>query len=541
MKTAKNMPDAFVVTKDDGSWDVVSSSALSRYAIKANVDNDGSKQIQGEGWDYTELYQPLYDPHALLELLELNTYHAQCVDVVARDSAGNGWTINNKTGREGSDASKKKITAFVEKLSKNLNKLFYQRTYDRRAMGYGAIEVVREGRSNSSVKGLDHVPSQHLRRHTDGFRVKQHIGEKVVWFVIYGKNYVNGKPVDVDADTGEVVNYDSLPKEKRANELLWQMDYTPKSQYYGLAKIVPAIPAIHGDTSRTLFNTAFFKNYGVPAFAVTVSGDFADYDVEPTDPEYDETKTLRYKISQQLKEVMKNPYSAVTILIPSEGEEGNVEIKLQPLSIETKEASFRLYRQDNRNEVIAAHRVPLYRLGINENGSLGGSNIGDATKTYKNSVITPIQTDDEADMQLLIEEEFGDVDWRFAQNEIDVSDAAADMVIANELFLMAMMTPREGRNHFGERFGLKDVDNPYLDEFYLNNVPLDLVWSQGGGTADPPGTNSVLDGLEDELNGAIDDVDETDSSDEGGVVTKSINRLRHRVSTAIKSRRRPYW
>lgn len=535
---SKKSPDAFIVTKSDGDWDLIKASALNRYAIKSE---DGSKQIEGEGWDYKEFYEPLYDPHHLLELLEVNTYHAQCVDVVARDSAGNGWTINNKADQTGSEGAKKRVKTFVEGLSPNLNKLFYQRTYDRRGVGYGALEIIRQGRSKSPAQRLDHLPSQHLRRHRDGFRVKQKIGLKEVWFVIYGKNKVGSKLVDVHCKTGEIYPYNSLSRDERANELLWQMDYTPKSKYYGLAKIVPAIPAIHGDTSRSIFNTAFFKNYGMPAFAVTVSGDFEDYDKEPGDDGYDETKTLRYKISKQIKEVMKNPHSAVTILVPSEGEEGNVEIKLQPLSIETKEASFRLYRKDNRDEVIAAHRVPMYRLGINETGSLGGSNSRDSTEIYKNSIVEPIQTDDEADIQQLIEEFFPGTPFKFEMNEIDVRDAAADMTIAKDLFDRAAMTPNELRNHFGERFGLKESDNPYLDEFYLHGVPLDNVWS-GGNSTDPPGTNSVLDGLEDELIGEIeeeevDDFNQTDDSLEGTARKNAFDRLTDRIRYAISSRK----
>lgn len=536
---SKSKPDAFIVTKDDGSWDLIKSSALDRYAIKADEDSHGSKQIKDDGFDYNRLYEPLYNPEQLLELLEVNTYHAQCVDVVARESSGMGWTVNPDADRKGSENKKKTITEFIKKLAPNLNTLFYQRTYDRRSMGYGAIEIIREGRSKSKIEGLDHIPAQHLRRHKDGFRVKQQIGTKTVWFVIYGENKVDGKKVDVNADTGEICRYNSLKRNERANELLWKMDYTPKSQYYGLAKIVPAIGAIHGDTSRAIYNTVFFKNYGMPAFAVTVAGDFEDYDKEPGDEGYDETQTLRYKISQQIKEVMKNPHSAVTILVPSEGEEGNVEIKLQPLSVETKEASFRLYRKDNRDEVITAHRVPPYRIGINETGKLGGSNSEEATKIYKTSVLEPIQSEDEEDINLLLQEEFKNSGWKFALNEIDVRDLLNDLKIAESLVQHAAMKPKEMRTYFGERFGLEEDKNPYLDEYYLNGVPLDQVWDQNNMT-DPPGTSQVLDNLEDDLTGGLDDDgEEDDDSREDRAVKNTFNRLRQRISNAISRRKSP--
>jgi len=543
----KKTPDAFIITKDDGDWDLVSNSVLSRYALKSDTSHDESKQIQGDGWDYEEFYEPLYDPESLLELLEVNTYHAQCVDVVARESSDNGWTIQHLPEQEGSEHEKDQIREFVKGLTPNLNKLLYQRTYDRRAMGYGALEVIREGRSKTPITGLDHIAAQHLRRHRDGFRVKQQIGMETVWFVIYNRNKVEGKLVDVHKDTGEIYPYNRLKPDERANELLWQMDYTPKSKYYGLAKIVPAIPAIHGDTSRATYNNAFFKNYGMPAFAVTISGDFEDYDKSPGDPGYDETQTLRYKISQQIKDVMKNPHSAVTILVPSEGEEGNVEIKLQPLSIDTKEAGFRIYRKDNRDEVIAAHRVPPYRIGINETGKLGGDNSESSTKIYKNSILEPIQGDDENDIQMLIEEMFPNPDWYFKLNEIDVFDLLNDLQVAETLFRNASMTPGEMRRYFGERFGLESVDNLYLDEFYLNNVPLEHIWNPDG-MIDPPGADTVLSGLEDELVKIIDDDDvvvegddetenETEDSTEGTSRKNAFNRLTERIRNAVNIRK----
>ena len=45
----------------------------------------------------------------------------------------------------------------------------------------------------------------------------------------------------------------------------------------------------------------------------------------------------RKRIGQQIKEVIKNPHSAICITIPSEGEEGNVDLKITPLSVQTEE------------------------------------------------------------------------------------------------------------------------------------------------------------------------------------------------------------
>ena len=52
------------------------------------------------------------------------------------------------------------------------------------------------------------------------------------------------------------------------------------------------------------------------------------------------------------------------------------------------------------------------------------------------------------------------------------------MEIAEFLFARAAMTPRDLINNFGDQFGLTaPEDNPYLDEYYLNNQPLESLWN----------------------------------------------------------------
>ena len=137
-----------------------------------------------------------------------------------------------------------------------------------------------------------HIPSHKLLRHTDEKRVLYtNTDGQQVWYVIYGKNYdENGILSDLDADTGEWRPYNSLPEDKRANEILWTMEYAPATNYYGRPPIIATLPSIQGDLSAVEYNTAFFKNYGMPKFAITVTGDFADYDEEPYIEEYDEEK-----------------------------------------------------------------------------------------------------------------------------------------------------------------------------------------------------------------------------------------------------------
>ena len=58
-------------------------------------------------------------------------------------------------------------------------------------------------------------------------------------------------------------------------------------------------------------------------------------------------------------------------------------------------------------------------------------------------------------------------------------DYAKDLALAEFLFQRGAMTIKELIDNFGNKLGLtvEDPDDYYLNSRYLNNVPLDLVWS----------------------------------------------------------------
>ena len=499
--------DSFIVTyKDDtNEYNVVDRLELDKHAMKAKVDEDGSKQIVDEQFKVgTTILNPKYNPYDLVKLLDLYTYHAAAVDAVAVDSTGINYTLKPKDGiEEPIDAEKERFLTVLENCAPSINTHLQRMVYDRRAIGYGAMEIIRESDSESDIKKLKHIPAQTLRRHADLKRVV-HItpAGKRVWFVIYGKNYDNeNNPVDVHADTGAFHPYNSLAPHERANELLWTMEYAPGTDYYGRPPIVSALGSIKGDLSAVKYNNSFFDNYGMPKFAITVTGDFADYDVDPDDPEYDVTQTLRYKISQQIKEVIRNPHSAICITIPSEGEEGNVELKITPLSVQTEEGHFRMYRKDTRDEVLHAHHVDPSRLGIFDAGKLNGGNSEATMTSYKYGTIAPIKSEVESLINL-IGEELECKTWKFSIEEVAPIDYTKDLALAEFLFARGAMTIKELIDNFGSKFGLtiEDEEDYYLNARYLNNVPLEQIWNN---TEENPylEVDTILGSLNDSLTG----------------------------------------
>ena len=99
MKKNNRKSESFIVT-DTGEW--VDSTILEEYKIsaKADMDADGSKQVHEEDWAYGDyILAPKYDPKKLIDVLDLNSYHRNCVDVVARDSSGLNYSFQPKEER----------------------------------------------------------------------------------------------------------------------------------------------------------------------------------------------------------------------------------------------------------------------------------------------------------------------------------------------------------------------------------------------------------------------------------------------------------
>ena len=496
--------DSFIVTVDkDDTPHLIDSMELSKYSFKAEVDIDGSKQIVDDLFKQGhQILNPKYNPWQLVQLLDLYTYHASCVEAVAVDTSGISYDLKPVEDAEPVEAEKIRFKELLDNCTPSINTQLQRVVYDRRSIGYGALEVIRDTTSDSDVVKLKHIPAQTLRRHSDKKRVL-HItpAGKKVWFVIYGKNYDdNGQPCDVKADDGSFHPYNSLSPSERANEILWTMEYAPGTDYYGRPPIVSCLGSIKGDLGAVKYNNAFFDNYGMPKFAITVTGDFADYDLDPTDPEYDITQTLRYKIGQQIKEVIKNPHSAICITIPSEGEEGNVDLKITPLSVQTEEGHFRMYRKDTRDEVIHSHHVDPSRLGIYDAGSLNGSNSQSTMSSYKYGTIAPIKSELE-DLVNLIAIDLEITSWKFSIEEVAPIDYTKDLSLAEFLFARGAMTIRDLIENFGSKFGLTiDENEPYLDTRFINNTPLDNLMNQV--EANPYlEVDSILGSLEDELRG----------------------------------------
>lgn len=437
--------------------EVVPESYLEKYALK-----EESKQIPADVFEdsYKEdgLVEPLYNLEALAQLMEINTYHARAVKTKARDIAGLGWDLIPSENVETPDEEQKqRAFEFLNNCNPSitLSEIFAKVMIDHEAIGNGYFEVIRN--DDDEIIGLEHIPAHTMRVHSDMNRYAQIRGRKKVWFKRFGYDK------DLHVYTGEYHGKGTLDRNVRANEVLHIKNYTSRSDYYGIPDIVPALSAILGDKERQEYNISFFDNHAIPAYAVTVTG--ADLD--------EETERTIKKFFQQ--DVKKSNHSTLVLTAKKSDDDLStdpIEFKFEALSTDTKEASFRMFRQDNRDEILSAHGVPPYRAGITVEGQLGGSTASESTEIYKQSVIKQKQEMLESRINRFILQDGLEVtDWKFKFREIDTRDEDREIDRLQKLFNMGALSPNMIREERGE----ERIDNPNMDRHFINGQPIDTT------------------------------------------------------------------
>lgn len=444
----KRMKPFCVVTSNG---DAVSLKTLDRYKTD---DESKSRQLTDADWSgvYGEtlgIVAPLYDPKKLLSLVDINTYHATCIDAKARDIAGIGWQIVSDDAKRDEKAINE-VREFFESQHSIFSETMFRFQRDYESIGWGALEFIRVGYQIGGMpKAIKHIPSHTLRRHKDGIRILQMIGTKKRWFKAAG---FDG---DVDYLTGEVKDSGSMPEDRRASEVVWISNYDPRSELYGAPDFIAAIGTISGDYYRREYNRTFFENYGVPSYAVFITGNY-----DPGEEDENGVTTLEKAIKEHFGKIAKEPHKALILSLPTRsGEPSDIQVKFEPLSVDVKEASFRLYRKDNRDEIISAHRVDPNRVGVFETGSLGGAVSDQANENYKAGVIEPRQNVIEDTLTMhVIRSGFGMDDIKFEFSEIDSKDEAHEIDLHVKLIEAGAMTATELREIWAERIGLQDSD-----------------------------------------------------------------------------------
>lgn len=441
---------------------------------KASKGAGASKMMAADSFNklYGEynLVVPPYRLERLLELRESNPIHGACIEQKTADIAGLGWTFKPTGGKKENEASKEQR----ERMEEFINECNPEMTFgeilsavwdDYETTGWGIMEIVPDGKMGPAE--LWHGPAQTFRAHKDGKLFCQVRDEKYRWFRRYGDEQVyslkDGKPAE------------GLAEGEQAGDLLVIRKMGSRSSFYGIPNWITSLGSILGSLSVRDYNIGFFADRTIPDMVLVIEGADIDSKVE---------QTLMNFFNIQGK--AKGNKLCILPIPKFDDDEGEVKVKFEKLMSEVKDASFRLYRQDNALEICVAHRTPPYRIGWPIVGSLGGATAKEMTEIYKQSVIIPGQNILEHRINnFVLKRLFPEtkLEWRWVLNEIDLTDKLKEMEYVTKGISYMVMTPRQGIAHMGIEGPEKDGegDDPMLDKYYRPNS-----WATGEKQEQPP-------------------------------------------------------
>jgi len=407
---------------------VVTEDVLKQYLVDPK-----SKQISGGKWKAGKVIEPPYDLAKLMGWMNVNVVHSSCVRTKVQDTVGIGYYLEpddeTKVKDKEKDENYKKLMEFFSRVNDNnedVIKVLEKAMIDYEGCGNGYIEVSRD--KDNVVNGLYHVNATTIKWAKEKDRVIQKVGEKYVWFKMYGEERV------LDSFTGEWAGDEGIADlDKIANEIIPLRQYTWLSACYGIPEWLPSLYNMYGDKMEQEYNIDFFVNYGVPAYALILEGDALDPEV---------SEEIEKFFSTTLK---GSNHKMLTLCTPT-----GTTMKFERLSVETKEASFHVYKKDNRDAILTAHHVPPYRASIIEQGALGGNVAEETDRIYLDSVINPRQRDLEWVLnELIIKQGFEIQDWNFTFEDINVANAKERSEIFDRYIKNGVMTPNEVRKELG--------------------------------------------------------------------------------------------
>ena len=425
--------------RDLQKYQAFSASGFATNPVSAVVPEgkDGSKSKKMEPVEVTayamfNVVVPTYNLDYLAKIYEINSSHYAAVQAKVANVIGLGYDFIETPAvlakydeipddnldqirrfRRKVDRSKQQLkevisqTNNVQSLAETLKRIYI----DIETTGNGYMEI---GRTASGQIGyIGHIPAttMRIRRKRDGF--VQIVNYRTMFFRNYG-----------DTETPDQLGDDPSP-----NEVIHFAKYTPTNFYYGIPDIIAATNAVAGDQFAAKFNLDYFENKAVPRYIITVKGAKLNPDSER-------------KLLEFFQTGLKGSNHR-TLYIPLPADEGNskVEFKMDPVEADVQDSSFHVYREDNKLEILMAHRVPLTKVSIIPGVSL--ANARDMDKTFREQVARPMQDDIEHKINIVVKE-FTDM-FTLKFNELTLTDEDTQSKIDERYLRMQVITPNDVR------------------------------------------------------------------------------------------------
>ena len=425
------------VTRAEKKFDADMVNLEKKFEGQNGVDSNRIDAERLTGYGLFDVVTPKYNLPLLANLYEQNAHHYGAVNAKTYNTVALGFdfipTTKTTLKLDELEGQKEALSKFRKKLSRlkdehfdwieslnsedtfteTLIKVF--KDYDTTGNGY--IEV---GRTKQGVIAyVGHVPATtiRVRRLRDGF-VQVVNTNSAVFFRNFG-----------DTKTTDPLNGDPL-----AHEIIHLKKYTPTNDYYGVPDIVAAYGALLGNREAQSFNLDYFENKAVPRHVIVVKGAKLSSTAEQKLYEFFDTK-LKGKHHRTLY-----------IPLPADDLERKVDFKIEPVEAGIQDASFIKYKDTNRDEILAAHRVPITKLSLPPGVSLSAAR--DADKNFKEQVTRPIQDLIEFRINRIVKEK-SDV-FEIKLNELSLTDEDTQSKIDERYLRNKVVTPNEIRARMGK-------------------------------------------------------------------------------------------
>lgn len=424
-----------VVTKVNSPLLLECAHQVAEYqqVMKAVTESRGSKALRqkyGVALDGVNCAARQFDFALFAYATALNTYHSRACRAKAKDIVGRGWKI----GGDGSEGLRKTITDFFTNAFSGTGKEFGDGMIccwtDYEALGNGYIEVIPDGKMQPAE--LAHIPAPEVWTRLDGLGFVQQKSGEYAHFRAFGvpsEKYKELPATDpLSATAGD-----------QPTSLIHFARYSPWSPFYGIPAIITAWNCLALMTLVAEYNLHFFANNAIPDYAVILEGKWND----------DAEDLIRQYFREHLK---GQAHKTLCITTPEGG-----KITFEKLTSDNaKEGSFRLLRQDCRDEILHAHGVPPQKVGIVETGSLGGNLATEQKKEYKDSIVAPGQNAISARLNKVIARGFEAPALKFEFEAYDTEDRTANVAEDSAYLDRNVLAPNEVR---AKRFpNLKPLD-----------------------------------------------------------------------------------
>ena len=405
MTKEKSLSDESIEEKTEyGEVFVATDKGLFPFSVlkQAAKQPSKSKQLKEEHWAADHGLIP--PPFAVGEFLAMQDncgYFDACVRQIASDVIGQGWKLIPIKEGEENEKEKQDITEFLldpnGDSDEDIADITEKIVIDWGVVGWWALEVERDG---DKVIGVWHAPAHTIRVHKTKLKYCQIRNGKKQWFKKFGSED------KISEATGESVK-NSV---HFAHEMIFGKRYYLPSDYYGVPAILPSVASVFGLMGIRDYNLSFFENYGVPQALVILKGrwkaasakkitDFIDVEIRGSG----------------------NAHKTLVIKPPRDG-----EVTWIPLATKVDEAAFKIYIKILQQDVLSSYKMPPYRIGIAEVGSLGGGVAEEMTKIYGNSIVSPLKkTTGNTITKKIIREGLGFKRYRFEWNPLDTRDMDA--------------------------------------------------------------------------------------------------------------------